>query len=133
MELELNHEQAFSFAAVAAMSLVSMVTGRQNENELEEIYIQIHQSDRLSSETEFSLEALDELKDRLLINYHDAHEAILSDLVTLQLEHEESVAIINMALDVVKSNKEIPTEKIDVLTGLCKALNIYSDEFNFVT
>ncbi|NIG12983.1 hypothetical protein F3J37_01315 [Pantoea sp. Al-1710] len=129
----MNHDQKFAFAAVASMSLVSMINGKPTENELEEIYIQIHQSERMYDQTDFSLEALDELKAQLENNPEHAEEALLTELTRLDLEHEEATEIVNMALDVVKSNKEIPPEKIDILSGLCKALNLYSDEFNFVT
>ncbi|PPC63893.1 hypothetical protein C1Y41_04410 [Pantoea sp. ICBG 1758] len=131
--LEITHNQEFAFAAVAAMSLVSFATGPQTENELEEIYIQLHDSRRLIQEIEFSLEALDEVKERLQLNYPDAQEAILSDLGRMELDHEEAVEIVNMALDVVKSNKDVEPEKMDVISGLCKVLNLYSEQFNFIT
>jgi hypothetical protein len=133
MQTTFSGEQAFAFSAVGSMCLVSMINGKMSENEIEEIYIQIHQSDRMSTQTEFSLEALDNLKERLEINYHQTQASLLSDMREIHFEHDQAVEIINMALDVIKSNKEIPAEKIDVLSGLCKVLNIYSDEFNFAT
>jgi len=130
--MELTREQQFAFAAVSSMCLVSMIRGKASENELEEIYIQIHQSEHMKKDTDFALEALDEIKERLELNFDDAQEAILSDMSRLHIDHDEATDIMNMAVDVVKSNKEIPPEKIDILSGLCKVLNLYSNEFNFV-
>jgi len=131
MELELGSDQKFAFAAIAAMSLVSLAAGERSEDELEEIYIQIHESDVISNETEFALEALEELNDRLELNFSRGKEEILADVIALQLEHEQSVEIINMALDVVKSNKVVVAEKIDMLSEICHSLNLYSSDFSF--
>lgn len=131
--MELDNEQQFAFAAIASMCLVSFAPYGQSENELEEIYIQIHQAQRLDNVTEFSLQALDELKGRLDLDYYDAQSSIISEISRFDLDHDERVEIINMALDVVKSNKVVSPEKIDVVSGLCRAFNLYTDQFNFVT
>jgi len=133
MDAILTQEKEFAFAAVGSMCLVAMASGKMTENEVEEIYIQIHQSERMNNESDFALEALDDIQGRLRVNYHNTQENLLAGMAAIPFDHDQAVEIINMSLDVIKSNKEIPTEKIDVLSGLCKVLNIYSDEFNFIT
>jgi len=129
--MELTKNQEFAFASIASMSLISFTNGEPTESELEEIYIQIHECERLQNDIDFSLVALDECRERLEINFQDGHDAILEDIRELKLGHDESVEIMNMTLNVVKSNSEIPPEKIDALSEICQAMNLYSDEFNF--
>jgi len=129
--MELDKDKEFTFAAIAAMSMVSLVSGDQNENEVEELYIQIHQSDIISLETEFALETLEELNSRLQINFDDTCDSLLLDLSNFGIEHDSAVDIVNMALDVAKSNPKVCPEKIDMIGQICRSLDLYSGDFEF--
>jgi len=131
--MELDNDQKFAFAAIASMSIVAYADGEQSESELEEIYIQIHQSKRLSCVTDFALEALDEVNERLKVDFEEGSNHIVNDLMAISLEHDESTDVINMAVDVMKSNKVVSPHQIDAVTGLCNVFKLYSDQFNFVT